>query len=61
MTTMKVYDIKIIYKDKKMDYDKSGPYFGSYFNEDEAITKALEIEQDENVFMTMVEPTTCMG
>ena len=61
MTTMTVYDIKIINKDKTTTNDKSGPYYGSYVNMEAAIKQSLEYEKDPNVFMTRIESTNIMA
>jgi hypothetical protein len=61
MSSMIVYDIKIILKDKSINTDTSGPYFGSYLDKEDAIAKASEYEKEENVFMTLIETSSIMA
>lgn len=61
MSSMTVYDIKVIFKDKSINTDASGPYFGSYLDKEDAVAKALEYEKEENIFMTMIETSSIMA
>ena len=58
---MTTYDIRIIYKDKRIEMDKSGPFYGSYFKHSEAKKRAEEIELNEDVFMTEIITNYQMG
>jgi len=62
MTSMTVYDIQVIYKDKTVVMDKSGPYYGSYLEDDPALDKRCEeILEDANVLTVIVNSSSEMA
>lgn len=61
MTSMTVYDVEVIHKDKTIVMDTSGPYFGSFLDHDAAIKCAVEYEKDNDVFMTYIKQSSVMA
>ena len=62
MTTMTVYDIQIIKKDKTIVEDRSGPHYGSYLELDPALKARCEVlSKDENVFTVIVKSSQVMA
>lgn len=61
MTSMTTFTIEILYNDKSIKEDNSGPYYGDYLDHSEALKKMKEIEKDPNVFMVRIKHQTAMG
>ena len=61
MTAMTAYDIEIIYNDKSVAIDKSGPYYGSYLDIVDAEARADDLRLLPDVFLVRLMHGQVMG
>lgn len=62
MTSMTVYDIQVVRKDKTIVEDRTGPYYGSYFENDPDLKKRCkELYEADDTFIVIVKSASVMA